>query len=462
MSDPIDFGQWARQWEAMMRDLAAKMPGMGGAPAFGAPAFGAPNFGASTLGATPWDARHVSGAQSEAIERMLAAGQGYLGMLQSLASSAGGGGQGFGAGLPPWLSGFGNSAGFAPASAPWLANPLGQAMRGFGNNGAAGFEQLMERFAAVAQPILANAKGAFDLPAFGFLREHQEEAQATAKAFVEYQEQMARYNRLMLKVSEGGFARFQLKLAEREEPGRQIDSVRGLYDLWIDALEEAYAEIALSEEFREIYGNLVNAQMRVREHVLRQVERISGEIGVPTRSEVDTIGERLQALRREVRAEREAGGDIVALTREVADLRDEVASLRAAAGTPPARSNVVSFERAPRPAEPAAVSASASTKPGAASKAAAKAARRAPRKAKSMPQVARSASRSTRAEPKSTSKPAHAVRKKVAKTTRASVAPAAKVHADKPSFAARMARFARASTESTDPGVNPKSKPAKR
>ena len=41
-------------------------------------------------------------------------------------------------------------------------------------------------------------------------------------------------------------------------------SARALFDLWIDAAEEAYAEIALSPQFREVYGEFVNSQMRVR------------------------------------------------------------------------------------------------------------------------------------------------------------------------------------------------------
>lgn len=433
MTDPIDFSQWARQWEGTMRDFMAKMPGAGNAAA---------------IGATPWDARGAAPMQGEAIERMLAAAQGYLGLLQSLTTP--GAAQGLGGTVPPWLSALGNSAGFAPAATPWFANPVSQAMRGVGMQGAAGFEQLMERFASAAGPMLEGAKGALDLPAFGFLREHQEEAQATAKSLLDYQEQMARYNRLMLKVGEQGFARFQLKLAEREEPGRQIESVRGLYDLWIDAVEDAYAEIALSEEFREVYGALVNAQMRVREHVQRRIERFSNEVGMPTRSEVDSIGERLQALRREVRAEREANGDILALSAEVAALREEVASLRTRR-EPATASNVVTFERPQR------APAKASGPAAPATKRAAKTPRRrsAARKAKSVPQVARAASRSAAPPPKPKAKPAHAARRKA-------VVPVAKSHADKPSFAARMARFARANVDAGKSGVNPKSKPSRR
>ncbi len=426
MNEPIDFSQWARHWESFLREGMARVPG-------------AESVGAAALG----------GAQGEAVERMLAAGQGYLGMLQSMASAATG--QGIGGSAPPWLGAFASGSGFAPSAAPWLANPLAQAMRGLGGQGAAGFDQWMQRFTAAAGPLLAGAKGALEQPAFGFLREHQEEVQASAKALVHYQEQMARYNRLMLKVSEQGFAKFQLKLSEREEPGRQIDSAKGLYDLWIDAFEDAYAEIALSAEFREVYGALVNAQMRVREHVQRQVERISTEVGVPTRSEVDTIGERLQALRREFRAEREAAGDLAVLTAEVAALRDEVAALRGERAPQPA-SNVYPFGRPHRADDTAPAAAPVAKAP--------RPARKGARKAKSVPQVARSASRSTAAERKSTPKPAHAARKKAA---RAPAAAAQKAADDTPSFAKRMARFARANADAgRSPVLNPKSKPAKR
>ena len=103
-----------------------------------------------------------------------------------------------------------------------------------------------------------------NLPAFGPMREHQEHYRDSALAWIDYQERLKRYNALMMKAARRGFELFEGKLSEREQPGRQIDSLRGLYDLWVDAAEEGYAEVALSGEFRDAYGALVNAQMRVR------------------------------------------------------------------------------------------------------------------------------------------------------------------------------------------------------
>jgi hypothetical protein len=165
-----------------------------------------------------------------------------------------------------------------------------------------------------------------EMPAFGYLREHQERLQQGAVALTDYREQLGRYNSLMLKAMQRGFELFEGKLLEREEPGRQVESLRALYDLWVDAAEEGYAEIALSPEFREAYGALVNAQMRVRSAIQQEVEHLGRDLGMPTRSEIDTLGKRLHDLRREVRAQQGAGN--AGLAGEVARLREEVAALR--------------------------------------------------------------------------------------------------------------------------------------
>lgn len=138
-------------------------------------------------------------------------------------------------------------------------------------------------------------------PAVGLAREHQERWQKLAQAQIEHQEQMSRYQALLAKAGENAFSYFEAKLAERSEPGRQIDSARALFDLWIDAAEEAYAEVALSDEFRTVYGALVNAQMRLRAAIQTEVESAARSLGMPTRSEVQATHAKVHALERELR-----------------------------------------------------------------------------------------------------------------------------------------------------------------
>lgn len=179
-------------------------------------------------------------------------------------------------------------------------NPVIDALRGISGEGAKGFEEAFREWMKVAKPLEADARSWMSMPAFGYNRESQERQQALVQAMAAYQDENQRYNALMLKASRLGLDRFESKLAEHSEPGRQIRSMRALYDLYVDAAEEGYAEVALSDEFREVYGALVNAQMRVRQMIQGEVERSTAALGVPGRSELDTVHQRIHELRRRV------------------------------------------------------------------------------------------------------------------------------------------------------------------
>ena len=263
-------------------------------------------------------ASQSQGAQSELVERMLAGARSYFALLQSVAEQ---GGEGK-ADPQAWARALRESFNFPGADAAMIDNPLARAMREIAGQGANGFEQMMEGL----QPAMQEARALLDMPAFGYAREHQEHYQRMAKAWLDYQHETNRYNALIARASRRAFEVFEDKLAERGEPGRQIDSVRGLYDLWVDAAEDAYAEVALSDEFRDVYGALVNAQMRVRQNLQREVERVAVDLGMPTRTEIDSIGKRLHELHRDAKNRAESLPDLAA---EVAALRAEVERLKA-------------------------------------------------------------------------------------------------------------------------------------
>lgn len=181
------------------------------------------------------------------------------------------------------------------------ANPFEALMGGMQGPGLEGFEQWSEAAKPYLQGMRTEAMSALDMPTFGFTREHQEHLQALAKAQLHYQDAMSAYNGLMGDVSKDAYSRFETKLAEREEPGRQISSARGLFDLWVDAAEEAYAEAALSLEFRKVYGAMVNAQMTLRSCVQRMAEQAASTMGMPGRTEVDGAHRKIAELERQLR-----------------------------------------------------------------------------------------------------------------------------------------------------------------
>ena len=306
---------WMNQWQALARQYAHNWQSAAqGAKATPEPRAAIPGFEQWSQLLTP-----PAGSQSDTIERLVDSTKSYAAYMQSLFAMPSAHAQG---GNPSWANAFAPGLANADASAPF-AQSTARAWRDMAVQGGPDFTTFASALRPPAAADLGELKAWMKLPAFGSSREQQEHYQNTAVAAVEYQEQMNRYNALMMKASQRGFELFESKLAEREQPGRQIESLRALYDLWVDAAEEGYAEVALSAEFREVYAALVNAQMRVRSLVQREVERIGGELGMPTRSEVNSMGERLQALRREVRAR---GNDVLA--GELSALREEFAAFK--------------------------------------------------------------------------------------------------------------------------------------
>lgn len=191
------------------------------------------------------------------------------------------------------------------ATAP---NPFASAFAAMGGDGMQGLDAWNAAVAPWLEAARREGGALLGLPAFGLGREHQERLQALAQAQLEYARREGEFNLLMLRALERAHALFSAKLVERSAPGKALDSARALFDLWIDAAEEAYAEVALSPEFRSAYGALVNAQMRLRQGVQREVEQAAAQFGMPTRTEVDAAHRRIAELERALRRMRDGDG----------------------------------------------------------------------------------------------------------------------------------------------------------
>jgi class III poly(R)-hydroxyalkanoic acid synthase PhaE subunit len=185
-------------------------------------------------------------------------------------------------------------------------NPFASVLNGMQGPGQHGVEQWLQQVAPYLQTWQQSGKGLLGLPTFGFTREHQQRWQQMAQAQLDHQEHSQAYQALMAEAGKKAFERFEAKLAEHSEPGRQLGTARALFDLWIDAAEEAYAEIALSPKFREVYGQFVNSQMRVRAALQQEIEEMCGLFGIPGRTEIDAAHRKIAQMERELRRLRDA------------------------------------------------------------------------------------------------------------------------------------------------------------
>jgi class III poly(R)-hydroxyalkanoic acid synthase PhaE subunit len=263
--------------------------------ASGQPAPSAPGW----QDAVEWWSRLAHGGRSEAndlAERFNAQARHWFGQMQQVAAQFAGQDHGPAQIADAWKKALGAAG----------ENPFPEIFRAMRGHGLQGLEQWIEDASPYLDAWRREGMSWLSMPAFGIGREQQERLQALARAQVEYQEKSAAYNALMAKAGQHAFELFERKLAGRSEPGSRIGSARALFDLWIDAAEEAYAEIALSQEFREVYGALVNAQMRLRNGLQKEVELACGLLGMPTRSEMDAAHRKVAELERQVRRLRDA------------------------------------------------------------------------------------------------------------------------------------------------------------
>ena len=239
------------------------------------------------------------------------------------------------------------------------ANPFPEMLRAMRGKGLAGLDQWMEDASPWLEAVRGEGMAWLRTPTFGAGREHQERLQQLAAATMQLEQANSAYNALLLKASERAFVLFEDRLGAHAEPGRQIESARALFDLWVDAAEEAYAEVALSPEFRQAYGELVNAQMRLRAALQRQVEQLCTALGMPTRTEVDAAHRKIVDLERALRQLRdrvEGGPQPAAATADGAASR-------------PTRARAAG-DKAAAPSRPAAKTAAAAKKPAKAAKSA--------------------------------------------------------------------------------------------
>ncbi len=324
MTTPENSNDWAKNFETMQRQYWSAWTDMAKQAA---PLDALKSAAPWHEGLEQWS-RMFAGShqQSEVVEKMLSSTKQYLAMAQSMFGQASG--QNAGAdNAQAWTETMRNAFNFPGMDSSFTNNPMAQMLRDAAGKGAQGFEQMMAPLAPWVAAFKQETLTTLAMPTFGHDREQQEHKRKLATAWIEYQEAIAAYNALMMKSSQHSFVLLENKLAEHSEPGRQLGSMRALYDLWVDAAEEAYAEVALSPEFRKVYGAVVNAQTQVRALVQKTIERHCASLGMPTRTEINTLQQRMQEMRRGLKQQNEAESGN-GLADQIAALRDEVAALR--------------------------------------------------------------------------------------------------------------------------------------
>jgi class III poly(R)-hydroxyalkanoic acid synthase PhaE subunit len=171
----------------------------------------------------------------------------------------------------------------------------------------------------------------FSAPGLGYMREEEGQYKKLMLGVMEYQRALAEYMGFFSNLGVLSTNRLREKVQELVEEDKQIDSARGLYDLWVSSSEEVYGEQVITREYAKIHGRLVNALMALKQKLSHVVDESLGGLNMPTRRELRTLQDRLQESRREHKALK---AEVETLKEQLMELRNLVPGKATEAATP--------------------------------------------------------------------------------------------------------------------------------
>lgn len=187
----------------------------------------------------------------------------------------------------------------------------------FQHMGAGGFQMpVSQNWQEQLSKLLAT-------PALGLNRESQERQQALLQLFIQYQEALDDYLKAFAKQGLASVDALRARVAQLKADGKSIQSLRELYDLWVDVNEEVYGKFAMTDEYQVVYGDMVNALMALKQGINAEMDTVYEALNLPTRKELNTAFQKQQETRRETRA----------LRQQVQELARKLEALTAAQAT---------------------------------------------------------------------------------------------------------------------------------
>jgi polyhydroxyalkanoate synthase subunit PhaE len=164
------------------------------------------------------------------------------------------------------------------------------------------------------------------MPGVGYTREWQEDIQKMTSLWLEHQKAHQEYVEIFTHVGLNTITRLQNKLTNLSGSENPVSTLREVYDLWVDAAEDAYAEMANTEEYALANARLVNSLMAYKQKARAILDEMMAMMNMPTRRELNSVHKRLHDMKKENR--RNNSNSDAALREEVAALRRELNALK--------------------------------------------------------------------------------------------------------------------------------------
>ncbi len=138
-------------------------------------------------------------------------------------------------------------------------------------------------------------------PAAGLARNsvtiNAELAQAM-QSLAEFNKYLAQY---YAKISTSWMEATKKVMAESPADTSDEKARERLKDVWIETFEREFTTLFDSEDFAEIFGQMLKSEVKFNKHVRTLVEILSTNIGMPTRSEMDSVYKEIERIKNQLK-----------------------------------------------------------------------------------------------------------------------------------------------------------------
>jgi len=164
-------------------------------------------------------------------------------------------------------------------------------LNGFSGNSFKGLAEIYER----------EFRQFFNMPPVGLTRGYQENINAAVDRYNLFQASMGEFLSLLYLPVEQSLEMMQDRLAEMTDSGKLPYDSREYYRMWIEMLENHYANLFKSPEYLETFGrtlNSVNDFIIARSQILQDALKL---FPVPTQQDMDELYKEIYLLKKKIR-----------------------------------------------------------------------------------------------------------------------------------------------------------------
>ena len=164
------------------------------------------------------------------------------------------------------------------------------------NDGLAGLQQQFAGLWATT-PFAAPPATGFALPALGPTRTQQEALQRLTQLGTRCAQAQGQVTGQWNDIIGKSLRAWGERLAPQLKSGAAPESMKEIYDLWVDSAENVYAQAARGAAFVQAQAELTNSMSQLRTAQRELFEEWAKQFDLPTRAELNSIHQQLRDLK---------------------------------------------------------------------------------------------------------------------------------------------------------------------